>query len=284
LNEGKKSIIINKDNKNTFESIISNSDVILNSQSFMDELGINQDRMRLLNSKLIIMNFERKRNYQMNLLNKENKISSVNTFVQLSNALKNRKENNKGLILEGNNIFGINDVFQKEKDNYLKLSIVTKNYQFFILETSKKNLNISLKSTCERLFIEVLNNKKLNIYERLELTKDYTNNFELISKSIDNISMYIKKLCKFLNDEEIIKSLSKFNNEIVLTKLSQFEDITKFIKSSNFNKKFSPRNISNMKLNNQDTFKNLEKFNISNNEIRDYLQTPNGKSNFSAKF
>lgn len=106
-------------------------------------------------------------------------------------------------------------------------------YDFIMVNNhNSEKLNYQLKKICERLLIEVLNLEELPEGLRLNLTRDYIDYFQLITKSLNDSVKYIKDLCKLLEKEEILKQLRKFDF-LEIYPVIQFRELMQYFKYSN---------------------------------------------------
>jgi len=218
LNEGKRIIYLSTTSNVKLNDIISNSDVIFNMEN--NELGITIPEIMIINPFLIIMNFDE---------SQSNFNSVLIPFLHLSQAVTHIRNGNIGIIIRSRVSI---DFLNKSSNNELfTFTMVSKNYQFLLLEFEKnKYIYDNMKKICERLFIEVLNYAKLEIHDRIELIREYTENFGIITGSLESC---IKKLSRYLHGTDILKCLCKFNKKYVyISQICQYKDIVEFIENN----------------------------------------------------
>ena len=175
--------------------------------------------------------------FSINLTITNNKITSAKKENEKTNSDKNTNLNNiseKGDI--NNNLNKqYESILQIENNNGINdnTNIHDEKYDFLMFNNhNSENLNYQLKKICERLLIEVLNLEELPEGLRLNLTRDYIDYFQLITKSLNDSIKYIKDLCKLLEKEEIQKQLKKFDF-LEIYPVIQFNEIIQYFKNSN---------------------------------------------------
>jgi len=185
--------------------------------------------------------------------NKKNNLQEINSyswflepFLHLSKAVLICKDVQKGAVIntelkfDFDSFLNSSQMKNNSKTDKFNFSTVTKNYQFLYFNFVKdKNLVFSLKKVCELLLIEVINTCKLTLSERDELTRDYADFFEVISKSAFDSANYIKKLSKYMTSAQLTKSLRKFATKgaFTITPVGHYGDIIDFIKANDVSKK-----------------------------------------------
>jgi hypothetical protein len=218
-------------------------------------------------------------------------------FYHISQALLNRSLNGgNGCVIDSSittNLLSMSSIANKfvDEDRFY-FSCVTKNYEYLLFQFKNgDNLNYNLKKICERLIIETLNLNTVSEGMRLQITRDYIDFFQLITKSVHDTKKYIKELCRMLTQEEIIKNLKKFKYLQVYPVL-QYRDLLKFFKDVNIIKGgncLNPFNVQavdkkeesktlDLRGNVVDVLRNMD---ISEEELSDYMKA--NKSEMKAK-
>jgi len=194
---------------------------------------------------------------------------------------KEIKNNSENSIIESKtekeNLIVIPENIQSMKNNNEKFNFTATN------NILTENVNFLLKKICERLLIEVLNLEELSEGLRLNLTRDYIDYFELITKSLNDSVKYIKDLCKLLDKEEILKQLKKFEF-LEIYPVIQFNELIQYFKYSDilkgdniissftdYNKNLNP-SLNKSKLNeNENKIFNFKDDDNKNNYFEDRL-------------
>jgi len=156
---------------------------------------------------------------------REKAVSDKRTVINSEKLNINNKPDDTKIQLQDKNNRNNNDL---NSDN-----IHNEKYNFIIAyNQNSEHLNYLLKKICERLLVEVLNLQELPEGLRLNLTRDYIDYFQLITKSLNDSVKYIKDLCKLLEKEEILKQLKKFEF-LGMYPVIQFNELIQYFKYSN---------------------------------------------------
>jgi hypothetical protein len=235
LNEGKQ--ILNFDLE-----ILKNCDVLFGEEHDFDCL--NFDNLKKINEKLIIMKFaaENSNNKDNNDFKSCNNYNNCDTaltpFKQLIQALVLSKANKKEslTVVKAESPVFIHSLDNKENfKQCAHVTIASQNFSFLYFEMQKdKNFKSNALQICERLYLEVLNLDNLPINTRLELTEEYIEQLNLKKLNERIFCSTVKKLCKFLKTEKILKLVKNMKNlNVSVNSVSQYDDIVRFIQAKN---------------------------------------------------
>jgi hypothetical protein len=233
---------------------------------------------------------------------------SVMPVFHLSQALLNRKLNGGyGCIIDSSittNILSLTLMTKKLVDTEkFYFSAVCKNYEYIMFYLKKgSDLPSNLKKICERLIIEVLNVEGVNEGTRLSITRDYIDFFELINKSIDDSLKYIKNMCKYLSQEEIIRNFKR-STYLEVYPILQTKDLYPFyeqagvIKGDNVMNPFRFEKINSENKNGveenhvktavsseNDVTQILRNFGVSEEDVKNYIANFKTSTKLKSKF
>ena len=233
-------------NKFHFSCHSKNIDYVLFSIDIrFNRISINNNSANLKNIILTDKANEKNLNTENNS-NTNNNPSAKNESVNLNLQTNSENNNNKDNIKNNDKTNSNNNVNANNANNNFnegnKINLITNSstndksnekYNFIIANNqASENLNFYLKKICERLLIEVLNLEDLPEGLRLNLTRDYIDYFQLITKSFNDSVKYIKDLCKLLEKDEILKQLKKFEF-LEIYPVIQFNELMQYFKYSN---------------------------------------------------
>jgi crotonobetainyl-CoA:carnitine CoA-transferase CaiB-like acyl-CoA transferase len=213
---------------------------------------------------------------------------SLMPIYHISQALLHRKLTGAGCIIDSaitTNLLSLTALISKTTDNKFYFTCICKDYEYVLIHVrSPDNIHHSLRKICERLLIEVLNTNETSEDQRLSLTRDYIDFFQLITKSILDTVKYIKELTKYLTKNEIIKNLSKVRN-VEVYPIMLYRDLIKFFKSSGIiddslevnppthTELIENQNYIPQKKQIIDLYQILKKFEITDYDIQNYIQS-----------
>lgn len=189
---------------------------------------------------------DNKFHFSCNTKNLDYVLFSIDLNKTNNSIIDDKKQNEKSNSQTNNNSAATNNDFNnnfyKQYESILQMkddlesegsNDYNEKYNFIVSNNyNAENLNYYLKKICERLLIEVLNLEELPEGLRLNLTRDYIDYFQLITKSLNDSIKYIKDLCKLLDKEEILKQLKKFEF-LEIYPVIQFKELIQYFKYSN---------------------------------------------------
>jgi hypothetical protein len=223
---------------------------------------------------------------------------TILSLTELSKSLMDRIRTGKGSIISTGiniNLTSLSIISEKITDkNTFSFSCYTKDFDYILFsidhidEVHKfEDMNIFLKKICERLYIEVLNYDEISEVLRLNLMREYIDYFQLITKNINDSIKHIRDLCKFMDKEEIIMQLKRFEF-LDMHSVKNNSDIYKFFKNSSIIKmNYFIDSLVYKNENDNDNGKNINenKNNLNNNKvIKDNMTNFNLKKEFTPKF
>jgi len=286
----------NERDLNLLKIILEGSDILIEGYrpGVLEKMNLNPKDLLIINPKLIVVRMTgfgqkgvmaKQPGHEINYLSlsgaldsfksDDNKIlnpklilgdlfcGSLMPIYHISQALLNRKINKVGCIIDTaitTNLMSMNLMANKfvDKDNFY-FTCVTKNYEYLLFSyKNEEKLNFYLKHICERLIIEAINLSDISEQTRENLTRNYIDFFELMTKNVSESMKFIKDLCKRFTNKEISKYLEKCQN-VKIIPILQHRDLFKFYED---NKLIKDENI-----------KNPFKISISNKEHAQYMDT-----------